>query len=120
MQVWKRSKRVSNASPQYIRRNADQLRLIAVCYAIQLKIMEYGDRPDVLERFAKRALEESEEAGRDAGDAGAEEGQRGGDAHRRGGNRGRGRGRGGASGQEGPPRKKVMTESSKAEAKPAE
>ncbi|GHJ89727.1 hypothetical protein NliqN6_6129 [Naganishia liquefaciens] len=107
-----------------------------ICYAIQLKILEYGDRPEVLERFAKRALEESEEAARDGGDAGGEEGQRGGEGGRgrgsgrggRGGPRGRGRGRGGALGQEstrerdeGPPKKKVMTEtSSEAVAKSSE
>lgn len=80
-----------------------------VCYAIQLKILEYGDRPEVLERFAKRALEESEEDGLGAEPAG--EGQRV-NTRGRGGSRGgagRGRGRGAAHG-DGPPRKKVMTQ----------
>ncbi|KAI5452497.1 hypothetical protein NCC49_000660 [Naganishia albida] len=80
-----------------------------ICYAIQLKILEYGDRPEVLERFAKRALEESEEDGLGAEPAG--EGQRV-NTRGRGGSRGgagRGRGRGAAHGN-GPPRKKVMTQ----------
>lgn len=110
---------------------------IIVCYAIQLKILEYGDRPEVLERFAKRALEESEEDGREGGHATAVEGQRGGESGNRGrgsgrgggGPRGRGRGRGASSNQagatpaeDGPPRKKVMTETNSGEgaAKPSD
>ncbi|KAJ9099779.1 hypothetical protein QFC21_003777 [Naganishia friedmannii] len=68
-----------------------------ICYAIQLKILEYGDRPDVLERLAKRALEENNEEPL----GGGEDTPRGGDAGSRGrgalGGRGRGRGRGGAA-----------------------
>lgn len=60
--------------------------------------MEYADRPDVLERLAKRALEDSRmEDGVEDGDGGGEQRQNGGAARGRGrgGGAGRGRGRGG-------------------------
>lgn len=64
----------------------------------------------MLERFAKRALEESEEDGRAGEHGGPAEGKRAGESGR---GRGSARGRGGAQGGshgDGPPRKKVMTE----------
>ncbi|KAJ9118183.1 hypothetical protein QFC22_004087 [Naganishia vaughanmartiniae] len=73
----------------------------SVCYAIQLKILEYGDRPDVLERLAKRTLEDSNDdasgtPGEDTRGEGT--GSRGRGGHRgSGGGAGRGRGRGGAA-----------------------
>lgn len=95
-----------------------------ICYAIQLRILEYADRPDVLARLAKRALEDTQDEGPLGGmGVGAGEGEghareSGGGGRGRGGRGGgaRGTGRGGGSGarptaptersEEGPPRKK--------------
>jgi hypothetical protein len=41
-----------------------------VCYALRLRLVEFGDKPEVLAAMAKRALEESMSGG--GGAAGSE------------------------------------------------
>ncbi len=71
---------------------------MSVCYTIQLRIMEYSDRPDVLERLAKRALEDSDRM-ENGGEDGAGGGQGGGGENRQNAGAGASRGRGGAGGR---------------------
>jgi hypothetical protein len=37
--------------------------LILVCYAIRLRLVEYGDRPEILKQMAKRALDSEDKGG---------------------------------------------------------
>lgn len=41
------------------RRNSDTL----VCYALRLRLVEFGDKPEVLKQMAKRALEDASMSG---------------------------------------------------------
>ena len=34
-----------------------------VCYAIRLRLVEYGDRPEILKQMAKRALDSEDKSG---------------------------------------------------------
>lgn len=42
--------------------------LIPVCYALRLRLIEFGDRPEVLKQMAKRALEEAQTGGAEGGE----------------------------------------------------
>lgn len=48
---------------------------MAVCYALRLRLVEFGDKPEVLRAMAKRALEEASMGG-GAGSGGAGAGER--------------------------------------------
>jgi len=37
--------------------------LTLVCYAIRLRLVEYGDRPEILKQMAKRALDSEDKGG---------------------------------------------------------
>jgi hypothetical protein len=36
---------------------------MTVCYAIRLRLVEYGDRPEILKQMAKRALDSEDKGG---------------------------------------------------------
>ena len=76
-----------------------------VCYAIQLRVMEYGDRPEILAEMAKRAMADTDDGfgaeGREDQAGGESSGAGVSGADRAGGGRGRGRGRGGRGGSTG-------------------
>ena len=40
-----------------------------VCYAIRLRLVEFGDRPEILEQMAKRSLADSDDKGQGGGAA---------------------------------------------------
>lgn len=35
--------------------------MLAVCYALRLRLLEFADRPDILRQMAKRALEDAKD-----------------------------------------------------------